>query len=43
MGLSTAENRDKPDETVYLEPLYSGVAQLIGILRAVDEGYCDED
>ncbi|MEF8787772.1 MAG: peptidase dimerization domain-containing protein [Planctomycetota bacterium] len=43
MGLSTADNKDKTDETIYLDPLYSGVAQLIGILKAVDEGYCDED
>ncbi len=43
IGLSTADNRDKEDETIYLDPLYSGIAQLIGILRAVDEGYCDED
>ena len=43
IGLSTADNRDKKDETIYLDPLYSGIAQLIGILRAVDEGYCDED
>jgi acetylornithine deacetylase/succinyl-diaminopimelate desuccinylase-like protein len=42
LGLTTGEQPRKPDETLYLEPMYTGLAQLIGTLLAIDEGLCDE-
>jgi tripeptide aminopeptidase len=41
LGLTTAENLHDENETVLLEPLFKGLAQLIAILRAIDEGLCD--
>jgi di/tripeptidase len=41
LGLTTAENLRDENETVLLEPLFKGLAQLIALLRAIDEGLCD--
>ncbi len=43
LGLTTGEkNRKKPDQ-VMIEPLLTGIAQLIGTLLAIDAGACDEE
>ncbi len=41
LGLTTGERRgdlDEIEESVAIEPLATGLAQLVGVLRAVDEG-----
>ncbi|RMG31766.1 MAG: peptidase [Gammaproteobacteria bacterium] len=41
LGLTRARRLNQPDETIELGPLMRGVAQLIGILMAIDGGCCD--
>lgn len=42
-GLTTGGNLNSPGETIKLKPLPRGLAQIIMMLRALDQGYCDED
>jgi acetylornithine deacetylase/succinyl-diaminopimelate desuccinylase-like protein len=42
IGLTTCEHLNEPDEIVQIEPLFTGLAQLIGILLAIDGGFCHE-
>jgi di/tripeptidase len=41
LGITEGANALKDDEAVSIEPMYSGVAQLIGTLMAIDGGCCD--
>jgi len=41
LGLTSAENLRETNETIKLEPLYSGMAQLITLIRAIDLGLCE--
>ncbi len=41
LGLSTG-SKHLYEERAYIEPLYQGLAQVIGVLQAIDEGVCDE-
>ncbi|MFP4268813.1 MAG: M20/M25/M40 family metallo-hydrolase [Spirochaetaceae bacterium] len=41
LGITNGENLNKPDEKIEIEPVYTGLAQLIGLLQAIDRGYCD--
>ena len=41
LGLTTAENIREDNETIHLEPLYSGMAQFITLLQAIDHGLCE--
>ena len=43
IGISTIENLNKLNETVHIAPIPTGIAQLIGLLLAVDGGFCDVD
>ncbi len=43
VGISKAEHIHEPNESVLIDPMYKGIAQLIGILKAIDKGYCDEN
>jgi len=43
IGISNLKNVDKSVETVEIEPMYKGLAQLISLLIAIDKGYCDEN
>jgi len=43
IGLTSGEQLHEEDETIFIEPLYIGIAQLVGILLAIDGGLCDED
>ena len=40
-AITTAENLNEPNEKVQIEPIHTGVAQLMGILLAIDGGFCD--
>jgi di/tripeptidase len=42
IGLTTGENMDKINETVKTGPVPLGIAQLVGLLQAIDQGCCDE-
>ena len=43
LGLTKADNLQEPDESVQIEPIYSGLAQVIALLEAIDQGVCDEE
>jgi tripeptide aminopeptidase len=43
IGLTHGENLNTADERVEIEPMTIGLQQLIGLILAVDQGYCDED
>ena len=42
IGITDGENIALPGESVFIEPMYKGLSQLIGIILAIDKGYCDE-
>ncbi|MBC2603665.1 peptidase dimerization domain-containing protein [Puniceicoccus vermicola] len=42
VGLTKGEHLHERNETLKISPIYRGVSQLIGLLRAIDKGYCDE-
>jgi len=43
IGLTTGEQIGTTNEAIRIKPMFSGVAQLVGILMAIDAGFCDED
>lgn len=42
LGLTRGENKHDIDETIEIDPMFTGFAHLIGVLRAIDHGVCDE-
>jgi tripeptide aminopeptidase len=42
LGITYGENVYKEEATMEIEPMYTGIAQVIGVLRAIDNGVCDE-
>ena len=40
-SLTTADNLRDENETIHLEPLYAGMAQLVSLLQAIDMGLCE--
>lgn len=43
IGLTNGEHRHDYNETIEIEPIFAGLAQLITLLQAIDGGYCDVD
>ncbi len=43
LGLSHGENYHLINATLEIEPLYKGIAQIVGVLKAIDSGVCDEE
>jgi len=43
LGLTTGKNIGKTSETVHIEPMFDGMAQMVAVLLAMDEGLCDAD
>jgi tripeptide aminopeptidase len=43
IGITYGEHQNTPEEEVSIEPIFTGLAQLIGILLAVDRGFCSAD
>lgn len=41
LGLTKAENLGEVNETILLEPLQAGIAQLLTLLQAIDQGLCE--
>ena len=44
LGLTTGTRRDdlpEMEEVVAIEPMWTGLAQLVGVLLAIDGGFCD--
>ncbi|MGD9078273.1 MAG: peptidase dimerization domain-containing protein [Desulfobacterales bacterium] len=42
LGITHGENVYKDKATMEIEPMYKGIAQVIGVLQAIDSGVCDE-
>ncbi len=42
LGLTDGENLDQLNESIEIEPIFKGIAQLIGLILAIDGGHCDE-
>ena len=42
LGITHGENVYKDKATMEIEPMYKGIAQVIGVLKAIDDGVCDE-
>lgn len=42
LGITAGQRLNEEDETVFIEPMFRGIAQLIGVLLAIDRGFCDE-
>jgi len=42
LGITRGERSDEICETIQIEPMFTGLAQLIGALLAIDCGVCDE-
>jgi len=40
LGITHGDRIHKTDETIQIEPIYKGLAQLIGIITAIDGGHC---
>ncbi len=43
VGVTNTEKLSKSLEKVQIEPIYKGLAQLVGLVMAIDEGCCDEN
>jgi len=43
IGMTQGEHQNEPNEQIMIEPMFTGLAQLIGILLAADRGFCSED
>lgn len=41
LGVTTGDQLHKPNETIKIAPIYKGITQILGILLAIDGGYCD--
>jgi len=42
LGITVGERLHEQRETVQLEPMFTGLAQLVAMLLAIDGGFCDE-
>ncbi len=43
IGITTGEQLNELNESIKIKPIFKGLAQFLGILKAIDEGFCDED
>lgn len=42
LGITQGENYHQEDERALIEPIFKGISQVVGVLQAIDEGFCDE-
>lgn len=42
LGITRGKNRGTDEASMKIDPMFKGVAQIIGVLMAVDSGICDE-
>jgi acetylornithine deacetylase/succinyl-diaminopimelate desuccinylase-like protein len=42
LGLTEASNLHDLNETIRIKPIYTGIAQLLAVLLAIDGGFCNE-
>ena len=42
LGITHGENPHLENASMEIEPMYKGIAQVIGVMKAIDSGVCDE-
>ena len=42
LGITFGENYYTEKATMEIEPMFKGIAQIIGVIKAIDSGVCDE-
>ena len=42
LGITHGENYHQLNASVEIEPMFKGIAQIIGVIMAIDSGVCDE-
>jgi len=42
LGVTHGFNYYEEDATMEIEPMFRGIAQIVGVLMAIDSGVCDE-
>ena len=42
VGVTDGENLTQPGESILIDPIYKGISQLLGLILAIDRGYCDD-
>jgi di/tripeptidase len=42
LGITHGENYHQINSTAEIEPMFKGIAQIIGLIMAIDSGVCDE-
>jgi len=42
LGITHGDNYHQPNATVEIEPIFKGIAQIIGVIMGIDSGVCDE-
>ncbi len=42
LGITRGENYQQTNAMVEIEPMFKGIAQIIGVIMAIDSGVCDE-
>jgi len=42
LGITHGENYYTENATMQIEPMFMGIAQVVGVLKAIDDGACDE-
>jgi acetylornithine deacetylase/succinyl-diaminopimelate desuccinylase-like protein len=43
IGITNGERLKNQKEIIQIQPIFTGLAQLVGVLLAIDGGFCDED
>lgn len=43
LGITAGDHLNELEETVEIEPMYKGIAQLIATIKAIDGGCCEQD
>lgn len=41
MGITSGENISELDELIHIDPISTGLTQLVGMIQAIDGGFCD--
>ncbi len=42
LGITTGKNAHLENASIRIEPMFTGIAQVLGVLMAIDNGICDE-
>jgi hypothetical protein len=42
LGITNGENYHQRNAKVKIDPIFKGIAQIIGVIMAIDSGVCDE-